>query len=119
MRQKIGLVVAGLVAGAVLMAVLPVQAHHGADFKTLKAQITKLKARTATLEGQTQQLDAEGFYLGGIVGQQVVSGCPAGATATWEQIPVAGAEDFRWLDDCFPDAGRKGARSALKMARQK
>lgn len=108
MKEKIALLLAGLVAGSLIAVFIPAQAHHGADFRTLNRKVRQLQAKT-------QALETDGIYYGPVFGWQVVSQCADGTNAVWEQIPVAGLEDFRYLYDCPPeDASRAQLRRQLR-----
>ena len=108
MKDKIALLLAGLVAGALLSALVPAQAHHSTDLQALNRKISKLQKKT-------QYLTTQGLYQGPIVGQQVISYCEDEAAATWEQIPVAGLEEFRYLYDCSDTAP---ARDEIRAQRK-
>ena len=93
MKEKIALLLAGLVAGALMASFIPAQAHHGDDFRTLNQKVRRLQAKT-------QLLDPNGQYNGFLPSWAVLSLCEDESTATWEQVPVEGAEEIRYLDDC-------------------
>ena len=116
MKSNIALLLAGLVAGVLIASLVPAQAHHGGDFRTLNRKVRQLQAKT-------QALDTNGLYYGPIVAPQVISFCEDGATATWEQIPVAGFEDLRALVMCdeevsSPQDVRQYARHLLKSLKR-
>ncbi len=109
LKEKIALLVAGLVAGSLIASFIPAQAHHGPDFRALNRKVRQLQAKT-------QALETNGIYYGPVFGWQVVSQCADGTNAVWEQIPVAGLEDFRYLYDCPPEGtGRKQLRHQLRV----
>jgi len=89
--------------GLVVFAMVPVQAHHGDDFRSLKRRI-------ARLEKETQLLNGQGFYRGPIAGNQVLSQCAAGATAVWEVSPFEG---LTMIDDCFTSQQQRSAARAV------
>jgi hypothetical protein len=108
LKEKIALLLAGLVAGSLIVSFIPAQAHHGSDFRALNRKVR-------TLQAKTQALETDGLYYGPVFGWQVVSQCVDGSTAVWEQIPVAGLEDFRYLYDCPPEeTARKQLRRQLR-----
>lgn len=101
MKEKIALLLAGLVAGALIASLVPAQAHHGADLRTLNRKVRRLQAKA-------QLMNSDGLYFGPVIGQQVLSLCADGSTATWEQVPVAGAEELRYLYDCTDEVSNRG-----------
>ena len=102
MKSNIALLLAGLVAGVLIASLVPAQAHHGDDFRTLNRKVRQLQAKT-------QLLDTQGFYNGLMASWQVLSLCEDGATAMWEQVPVAGAEELRYLFDCDTEVTNRAA----------
>ena len=54
-KQRVALLLVGILVGAPVMMMLPVQAHHGADFRRLRRQVNVLKQKT-------QLMDRDGFY---------------------------------------------------------
>ncbi len=84
--SKVGLFIAGLIAGALLFAIAPVGAHHNdTNFKNrLDALETKVKKLTA----KTSNLTANGDNYGGFVHSYFVwshsdYGCVDGENAKW------------------------------------
>ncbi len=113
MKEKISLLLAGLVAGTLIGSLIPASAHHSDDFRALKRQVAQLRKKTALLDTST------GMYLGPVVSEQVLSYCEEGSSATWSQVTIEGLEDFRWINLCDtagarPDLTRKQVRRVLQ-----
>ncbi|MDQ4094629.1 MAG: hypothetical protein M3174_00260 [Actinomycetota bacterium] len=94
--SRVGLFLAGLVIGALLLTIVPVGAHHNdTNFKNrLEALETKVKKLTA----KTSNLDAKGDnYFGYVHSSWVWSsgdyGCAAGEDADWADA----GDGFVWL----------------------
>jgi hypothetical protein len=100
MKQRIALLLAGVLVGALVMTVLPVSAHHGADLRSLRRQVNVLKDKTRLMA-------RSGVYRGFIVDAQVLSGCGNGANAVW--FDSSQIEDVRALS-----CAGGGALSATK-----
>ena len=86
MREKIVLLITGLLIGVFVMAVVPVQAHHGEDFRRLKNRVAALEKKTVKLNPQN------GNYTGTIHGHNVwiqSTSCGPGAAA-WQTFSVSG-----------------------------
>jgi hypothetical protein len=76
MKQRVALLLAGVLVGALLMTVLPVSAHHGDDFRSLRRQVNVLKQKT-------QFMLRSGLYDSFIFDGQVLSECGDGTDTVW------------------------------------
>ena len=104
MKNKLAVLVVGLIIGVILGLMLPAGAHH--NDRSLKRRLNRVENQVATLRnqmnvmaGRTSQMTNQGDYFGIIFGEQVISFCPAGSTAIWEEIDPT--IEVTWLDDCF------------------
>ena len=93
MKNTLVGIAVGLLVGA---AVAPASADHGADFRTLSRKVNSLQKQVNTLKLKTADMNTEGFYLGAIVGNQVLGTCPTGSTAVWETL----GNEVTMIDDC-------------------
>jgi hypothetical protein len=50
MKQKVALLLVGILVGSLIMMVLPVEAHHGRDVRRLRRQVAALRNRVGGLE---------------------------------------------------------------------
>ncbi len=104
-KQKLSLLVAGTLVGAAFMAFVPANAHHAGNFRSvsrraaaLERQVSTLQRQVRTLNARTQALDSDGFYNGPLDSEQVLSVCPAGQPAAWEQLPQV--SQLRRINNC-------------------
>jgi hypothetical protein len=95
MRSRLLLaLVAGLLVGALMVGLAPVQAHHGASSRRLSKRITRLANRvdalTTKVNNRTRLLDRQGNYFGFIFPLQVTAPgdvCFNGDDAIWVEDP--------------------------------
>jgi hypothetical protein len=50
MKQKVALLLVGILVGSLIMMVLPVEAHHGRDVRRLRRKVAALRNRVGGLE---------------------------------------------------------------------
>lgn len=100
MKNTLVGIAAGLLIGA---SIAPAAAHHGDDLRKLKRQVS-------VLQKKTKYMDRDGFYLGPVVGSQVLSACSSGEAAMW--IPAF--ETYTWIDDCLGTSRQQAARKAFR-----
>ena len=86
-KPKIVLFLAGLIAGALLLAVVPVSAHH--NDKNMKNRIEDLEAKVKKLTKKTSGLTASGGGYSGFVH----------ASWIWEEVGSCTDSDARWYAD--------------------
>ena len=96
MRSKVGLFLAGLIVGALLLTIVPVGAHHN-DTK-FKNRLTALETKVTKLTKKTSNLSADGDNYQGFVHSawivnHINTGCTDNESAQW--MPDEG--DFVWL----------------------
>jgi hypothetical protein len=105
-RQKIALLLAGLLTGGILVTALPVGAHHNDR---------ALKRRIKALEARTQLLDQDGFYAGLVEEWQVVSfDCVHGDDAVWADTGVQGVAFLFCADGPYGAQQRQAREDLMK-----
>ena len=111
MKRTLAALVMGIVLGALVMAIVPASADHGADFRRLKERVTKL-------ENKTRLMTTKGRYNGYVNTVQVVAGigqCPHGSDAIWAAHPTDANFSTLW---CTPSGAVQGTtRYVSKVAR--
>ena len=105
MKNTLVGIAAGLLIGA---SIAPAGAHHGSDLQNLKQKVNRLQNKVSVLGQKTQNMDRDGFYLGPVLGNQVIGVCAAGSTAVWEPV----IEDITMIDDCLT-VQRRGLRASF------
>ena len=114
-KQKISLVMVGLLVGAMAMTLMPASAHHSTDQQRLQKQINGLKKSVQLLQAKTVDFDEEGYFYGPVFGTQVVGMCQPGP-ASW--VHPEGVTEFTWVEDCIPRGDAARARTQFRKAQQ-
>ena len=112
MKRTLAALVMGIVLGALVMALVPASADHRADFRRLKARVSKL-------ENKTKLMTAKGRYNGFVNTVQVVASateqCAHNTDAVWAAYPTDANFSVLW---CGSGAGVQGTtRYVSKVAR--
>ena len=92
MRKNLAVLLAGVLIGGMLFLAYPSPAA------TTAQRLRKLEDKVETLQKKTRSLTRQGVYRGFIGGDQVLSLCDEGVTATWfDEV-----DGFTILDACIP-----------------
>ena len=112
MKRTVAALVMGIVLGALVMAIVPASADHGADFR-------RLRARVAKLENKTQLMSTAGRYNGFVNTLQVIAAagtqCAHPSDAYWVAYPTDANFSVLWCSPAAPPQGT--ARYVSKVAR--